>query len=59
MEEVVKEEGFKTAYTIARSKSTGMNITFARAGYGYQGKLINNTNISSGIESMNVWSKAL
>lgn len=48
-----------TSYTIARSESAGMNITFARNGYNYSGTLINNTNIAGKIESMNVWYKTL
>jgi len=36
-----------------------MNITFARNNYSFAGTLINNTNISGQIESMNVWYKAL
>ena len=59
MESTMREKGFKTAYTIARALSPGMNITFARAGYGFCGTLINNTNISGGIESMNVWYKRI
>ena len=59
MEEHVKMEGIKTAYTIARAASPGMNITFARTGYTFGGRLINNTNISGTIESMNVWYKQL
>lgn len=59
MEKEMTEEGIKTAYTIARSQSPGMNITFSRTGYQYGGTLINNTNISGDIESMNVWYKPL
>lgn len=55
----MKVEGIKTAYTIARSKSFGMNITFSRSDYSYAGTLKNNTNISGNIESMNVWYKRL
>ncbi len=55
----MKVEGIKTAYTIARSKSFGMNITFSRSDYSYAGTLKNNTNISGSIESMNVWYKRL
>jgi hypothetical protein len=36
-----------------------MNITFAKAGYAYGGRLHNNTNIAGNIESMNVWYKSL
>ncbi len=59
MEAEMKKRGMLTAYTIARAESYGMNITFAKARYTYAGLLVNNTNISGGIESMNVWYKAL
>lgn len=52
-------EGIVTAYTIARAMSYGMNIAFARNGYSFSGTLVNNTNISGSIESMNVWHKRL
>jgi beta-lysine N6-acetyltransferase len=59
MEIKMKNQNFVTAYTIARSISHGMNITFSRSGYQYAGTLINNTNIAGNIESMNVWYKHL
>jgi len=59
MEKEMRTRGIKTAYTIARALSAGMNIIFAKAGYDYGGRLINNTNISGRIESMNVWYKQL
>ncbi|MDD5010971.1 MAG: putative beta-lysine N-acetyltransferase, partial [Phycisphaerae bacterium] len=59
METETRVCGIRTAYTIARALSPGMNITFARAGYTYGGRLINNTNIAGQIESMNVWYKNL
>ena len=59
MEKYTKQIGIKTAYTIARAVSPGMNITFAKLGYSYGGRLINNTNIAGSIESMNVWHKSL
>tara|TARA_R110000868_G_scaffold72133_4_gene210392 strand:+ start:3991 stop:4854 length:864 start_codon:yes stop_codon:yes gene_type:complete len=57
MEEAMSKDGIKTAYTIARSRSYGMNITFSKAGYEFAGMLKNNTNISGSIQSMNVWYK--
>ena len=54
MEEQMKLKGMKTLYTIARLNSIPMNKTFLGSGYSYAGTLINNTNISGGIESMNV-----
>lgn len=59
MEKKLFDMGIKTAYTIARSISAGMNITFAKNGYNYGGTLINNTDISGQIESMNVWYKPI
>lgn len=59
MEREMQKRGFKTAYTIARAYSYGMNVTFAKRGYHYGGTLINNTNIGGQIESMNVWYRSL
>ena len=59
MENAMPDYGIKTAYTIARAPSFGMNITFARMGYTFGGQLINNTNIAGGFEDMNVWYKQL
>lgn len=52
-------EGYRCLYTIARSRSAGMNKVFAGAGYSFSGVLINNCNIGGGFEDMNVWSKVL
>jgi beta-lysine N6-acetyltransferase len=57
MEEAMRDEPITTLFTIARALSAGMNITFARQNYQYAGTLTNNTGISGGIESMNVWYK--
>lgn len=59
MENEMKKRGMFTAYTIARAESYGMNIAFAKHRYIFAGTLPNNTNIFGGIESMNVWHKAL
>jgi len=59
MEEEMRRRGLKLTYTIARALSYGMNITFSRLGYQYGGTLLNNTNISGRLESMNVWYKSL
>jgi putative beta-lysine N-acetyltransferase len=59
MQQEMAAEGIPTLYTIARSLSAGMNITFAKLGYAYGGTLINNTNISGRTESMNVWYRRL
>jgi putative beta-lysine N-acetyltransferase len=59
MEHAVREDGIRTAFTIARAYSYGMNITFARTGYRFGGTLRNNTQICGQQESMNVWYKPL
>ena len=59
MEIQTRKKKFKTAFTVARAVSPGMNITFAKNGYIYAGRLTNNTNISGNIESMNIWYKKL
>lgn len=59
MDRRATEAGERVAYTIARAVSFGMNITFARRGYIFGGTLVNNTQISGAIESMNIWYKVL
>lgn len=59
MEKESRQIGIKTAYTIARAYSFGINITFARHGYTFAGSLLNNTQISGELQSMNVWHKRL
>jgi putative beta-lysine N-acetyltransferase len=59
MEEEVKKEGLKMAYTIARATSYPINRVFSNSDYSYGGTLTNNTNICGSYESMNVWYKAL
>lgn len=59
MEKAMQAAGVLTAFTLARAYSFGMNITFAKRGYHFDGTLTNNTNISGSLESMNVWHKKL
>jgi len=59
MEKTMADRQIRTAFTIARSYSFGMNITFARSGYHFAGTLVHNTNIFGRLESMNVWYKPL
>ena len=59
MEGHMRRSGIVTAYTIARAAFYPVNITFARAGYGFGGTLVNNTQICGAFESMNVWHKSL
>jgi len=59
MEREAPALGIRTCFTIARALSHGMNATFARLNYAFGGTLINNTQISGHIESMNIWHKSL
>ncbi len=59
MEQAMQAKHITTAYTIARAASFGMNITFAKLGYTFGGRLIKNTQIGGQFEDMNVWFKAL
>ncbi|MBU1003497.1 MAG: putative beta-lysine N-acetyltransferase [Proteobacteria bacterium] len=59
MEQQVLEMGIRTAYTIARAESPGMNIVFSSACYQFGGTLTNNTQIGGKLESMNVWYKQI
>jgi putative beta-lysine N-acetyltransferase len=59
MEKRVRTFDVKTAFTIARAASPGMNAVFRKHGYRYAGLLRNNTQISGRLESMAVWYKPL
>lgn len=59
MERVVRDDAFHLAYTICRAEEPPVNILFSRGGYRYAGTLPNNTQISGGFESMNVWYRPL
>ncbi|MFP4179480.1 MAG: putative beta-lysine N-acetyltransferase [Spirochaetaceae bacterium] len=59
MEEGAKSKNIRTAFTIARLHSAGMNATFLKAGYSYGGTLFANTSMPEGLESMNVLYKKL
>ncbi len=59
MESDMIDKEIITSYTITRSFSTGINITFAKNKYQFSGLLINNSNINGQLECMNVWYKKL
>lgn len=42
-------------YTLARADEIGMNCVFAKLGYEYTGRLVNNCRMPNGWESVNVW----
>ncbi|WP_027723343.1 putative beta-lysine N-acetyltransferase [Maridesulfovibrio zosterae] len=57
LESYCVESGIRCLFTIARACSYGINSMFSKGNYEYSGQLINNTNISGSLESMNVWHK--
>ncbi len=57
LEVLMAEAHIKTCYTIATATSFGRYITFAKNKYVFAGALINNTQISGALESINVWYK--
>ncbi|MGN7468637.1 putative beta-lysine N-acetyltransferase [Brevibacillus sp. SAFN-007a] len=59
LEKRMEEAGIYYLYTLTRAQSAGMNVTAAKMGYEYRGRLINNCTIFSGFEDMNIWVKPL
>lgn len=53
------KSGIRCFFTIARACSYGINSLFSKGDYKFSGRLLNNTNISGRLESMNVWYKVL
>ncbi len=59
METAMKRRGKRVSFTIARTRSLGINRLFKGHGHRFAGVLTNNTNIAGGIESMTVWFRKL
>jgi putative beta-lysine N-acetyltransferase len=59
LEQKMEQMGIYYLYTLTRAQSAGMNITAAKQGYRYRGRMINNCTIFSGFEDMNIWVKPL
>jgi len=59
LEEVMENMGIYYLFSLTRAQSPAMNITVAKHGYQYRGRLINNCDIFSGYEDMNIWVKPL
>lgn len=53
-----EELGIADFYTLARAGEAGINIAFARLGYRYTGRLVNNCRMPDGWESMNAWCRS-
>lgn len=54
-QDLASEFAITDVFTIARANQPGMNCSFAKLGYKYTGRLINNCRMPNGFESMNVW----
>lgn len=59
LEQRMEDAGIYYLYSLTRAQSAGMNVTVAKMGYEYRGRLINNCTIFSGYEDMNIWVKPL
>ncbi|RKD24025.1 putative beta-lysine N-acetyltransferase [Ammoniphilus oxalaticus] len=59
LEDEMKKRKIPYLYTLARSQSAAMNVTVSRHGFQYTGRMVNNCDIFSGFENMNVWVKPL
>lgn len=59
LEEILMPEAIACLYTICRAQSFGMNKVFYNLGYDFGGCLVNNCNIYTGLENMNVWHKRI
>ncbi|WP_226658192.1 putative beta-lysine N-acetyltransferase [Pseudalkalibacillus hwajinpoensis] len=59
LEQELLREKIYYAYSIARSRSFGMNAVLQQLGYKYGGRLVNNVRIFKDWENMNLWSKPL
>jgi putative beta-lysine N-acetyltransferase len=53
--DLVRDLGIRDFYSLARADEPGMNCAFAKLGYAYTGRLVNNCRMPNGWESMNVW----
>lgn len=59
LEREIAQRGYICAYTMARSRSYGMNNVFYRLGYEFLGRLVNNCDIYGAYEDMNIWVRDL
>lgn len=59
LEQEMSMRGFSISFSIARAGAPGINTVFARQGYTYRGRLVQNTRFNDRLEDMNVWSKRL
>ena len=57
--EDLRELGYPTAFTLARSSVAGVNVAFHRLGFEWRGTMPQSCRIGEGIEDMNIWSRYL
>ena len=57
LENLMKQKGIQTLFCYARSVSVGMNLINIRHEFTYGGCMVQNSNISGNLESMNIWFK--
>ncbi len=57
--DLVSDWGIHHVYSIARALETGMNCVFSQLGYEYRGRLVANSRMPEGWESMNIWCRTL
>lgn len=50
--------GITDFYSLARAGEIGMNCAFAKCGYTYKGRLVNNCRMPNGWESIHVWCRS-
>jgi N-acetylglutamate synthase-like GNAT family acetyltransferase len=55
IKEKIKTSGCKTVYSMVRSTSYGLNITYSKHGFILAGTLTNNCVVRDTMESMNIW----
>ncbi|WP_366921893.1 putative beta-lysine N-acetyltransferase [Metallumcola ferriviriculae] len=57
--EDMQKKGLQVIYSLARARSTGMNMVFRKLGYDFKGQFIKNCHICGKFEDMNLWVKVL
>ncbi|MBW5448587.1 putative beta-lysine N-acetyltransferase [Cohnella sp. CFH 77786] len=59
LEEELTERRIRSAYSLSRAMSFGMNAALRQSGYRYSGRLTKNCDIGGQFEDMNLWVKIL
>lgn len=59
LESELKNMGFITLYSLSRATIPAINMVLSKQNYEYSGRLINNCNMCSSFEDMNIWVKII